>query len=135
MLKRIIRVSAAVIMERGRILTAQRVTGEYAGCWEFPGGKQEEGETPRQALRREISEELGVQISTGQQIGTVEYDYGAFHLSMDCFICTLTEGQPEPKEHQNIAWVLPEELDTVEWLPADRMILDAVKHVAQGIVY
>ena len=129
MLRRIVRVSAAVIISRGRILAAQRMDGKYAGCWEFPGGKQEEGETPRQALRREIEEELGVTVSTGQQIGTVEYDYPDFHLSMDCFICTVNDGEPESREEQGIIWLLPQQLDTVEWLPADRLLLDDVRHV------
>ena len=124
-----VKVSAAVIVSEGHVLAAQRTSGEYAGYWEFPGGKQEEGESARQALKREINEELGVLISTGRQICTVEYDYETFHLSMDCFICTVMEGRPEPKEGQEIKWILPDELPEVEWLPADMLIIEKVRKV------
>ncbi len=127
--KKVVKVSAAVIVSESRILAAQRMSGEYAGCWEFPGGKHEKGETARQALKREISEELGILISTGQHICTVEYDYESFHLSMDCFICTIMEGVPEPKEGQKIKWLFPHELSRVNWLPADRTILEKICHI------
>ncbi len=128
-----IKVVAAVIIrtsesETKEILVTQRGYGEFKDWWEFPGGKIEEGETPQQALSREIKEELDAEISVGDCIGTVEYDYPAFHLSMDCFHCTLVPGQKAPSllEHENAAWLNAETLKTVKWLPADIGILDKI---------
>ena len=128
-----IKVVAAVIFrtwESGikEVLATQRGYGEFKDWWEFPGGKIEEGESPQQALTREIKEELDAEISVGDCIGTVEYDYPAFHLSMDCFYCTLVPGQKAPSllEHENATWLNAETLKSVKWLPADLDILDTI---------
>ena len=128
-----IKVVAAVIFRKSEsgkkeILATQRGYGEFKDWWEFPGGKIEEGETPQQALTREIKEELDAEISVGDCIGTVEYDYPAFHLSMDCFYCTLVPGHKAPSllEHENAAWLNAETLKSVKWLPADLDILDTI---------
>ena len=128
-----IKVVAAVIFrtaESGKkeIFATQRGYGEFKDWWEFPGGKIEVGETPQQALTREIKEELDAEISVGDCIGTVEYDYPAFHLSMDCFYCTLVPGHKVPSllEHENAAWLNAETLKSVKWLPADIGILDKI---------
>ena len=118
-----IKVVAAVIFRTSEsgtkeILATQRGYGEFKDWWEFPGGKIEAGETPQQALTREIKEELDAEISVGDCIGTVEYDYPAFHLSMDCFYCTLVPGHK--------AWLNAETLKSVKWLPADLDILDTI---------
>lgn len=128
-----IKVVAAVIFRTAEsgskeVLATQRGYGEFKDWWEFPGGKIEEGETPQQALTREIKEELDAEISVGDCIGTVEYDYPSFHLSMDCFYCTLVPGQKAPSllEHENAAWLNAETLKSVKWLPADIGILDRI---------
>ena len=128
-----IKVVAAVIIhtsesETKEILVTQRGYGEFKDWWEFPGGKIEEGETPQQALSREIKEELDAEIFVGDCIGTIEYDYPAFHLSMDCFYCTLIPGQKPLSllEHENAVWLNAENLKTVKWLPADIGILDKI---------
>ncbi len=120
-------VVAAVICDRGRIFATQRGYGEYKDGWEFPGGKIETGETPQQALIREIREELDVKISVGEIIKTVEYDYPTFHLSMQCFRCYIEEGAPVLKEHEAARWLKKEELDSVGWLPADRLIVEEIR--------
>lgn len=121
----IFRVSDSGVKE---VFAVQRGYGEFKGWWEFPGGKIETGETPQQALAREIKEELDAEISVGECIGTVEYDYPAFHLSMQCFSCTLVPEQKAPSllEHENAAWLNAETLKTVKWLPADLIILDKI---------
>ena len=128
-----IKVVAAVIFrtaESGNkeVLATQRGYGEFKDWWEFPGGKIEEGETPQQALTREIKEELDTAISVGDCIGTSEYDYPTFHLSMDCFYCTFVPGQREFSllEHENATWLNAETLKSVKWLPADLDILDTI---------
>ena len=129
-----IKVVAAVIKSVNEnkepvIFATQRGYGDYKDWWEFPGGKIEDGETPEEALVREIREELTAGIRVDRYLATVEYDYPAFHLSMDCFICTIMEGVPEPKEGQKIKWLFPHELSRVNWLPADRTILEKICHI------
>lgn len=114
-----IRVSAAIICQDGRIFATQRGYGEFKDGWEFPGGKVEPGETPPQALVREIREELDTEIGVGELFETVEYDYPNFHLTMDCFLCTVKSGGLVLKEHEAARWLTREEIGSVEWLPAD----------------
>ena len=121
-----LQVVAAVIRDGGRIFATQRGYGEHKDGWEFPGGKIEQGETPRQALAREIREELDTEISVGEYLTTVEYDYPAFHLSMRCYRCALASGEPKLLEHEAARWLGKEELDSVNWLPADRQILPEI---------
>ena len=121
-----VRVVAAVIRNRNRVFATQRGYGEYKDWWEFPGGKIEEGETPQQALIREIKEELDVDIKVGDLITTVEYDYPEFHLSMDSFWAKVVYGQLTLLEHEAAKWVSLKELDTVDWLPADKIIVDMI---------
>ena len=122
-----VRVTAAVICRENKIFATQRGYGDYKDWWEFPGGKIEPGESPEQALKREILEELAAEISVGRKIMTVEYDYPTFHLSMDCFVCTLIRGEPELLEHEAAKWLSLDELDCVKWLPADREVVDTLK--------
>ncbi len=124
-----IRVVAAVIQKNGRIFATQRGYGAYQGKWEFPGGKIEPRETPKQALIREIREELDTEIAVGEKLAQVEYDYPAFHLSMGCYSCAVRSGSLTLKEHASAKWLMPEELDTVDWLPAD---LDVVRKLMAG---
>lgn len=122
-----IRVVAAIIRDKGRIFATQRGYGPYKDGWEFPGGKIEPGETPEEALKREIREELDTEIEVGEPAGHIEYDYPEFHLSMDCFFCTLLSGSLTLKEHEAARWLSPAELDSISWLPADRSLIDGLK--------
>lgn len=127
-----VRVVAAVIKtENGKgqpiIFATQRGYGDLKGGWEFPGGKIEEGETPQEALKREIMEELDTEISVGDLIDTIEYDYPTFHLSMDCFWCQIVKGDLVLKEHEAAKWLRMDELDSVEWLPADVTLISGIK--------
>ena len=124
-----IRVVAAVIRDGERIFATQRGYGEYKDGWEFPGGKIEEGETPQQALKREIMEELEAEITVGELIDTIEYDYPNFHLSMDCFWCELVSGDLTLKEHEAAKWLDKSTLDSVDWLPADVTLIDRIRAV------
>ena len=124
---RTIRVVAAVIRDGGRIFATARGYGEYKGGWEFPGGKIEPGETAREALAREIREELDTEIAVGELIDTIEYDYPSFHLSMDCFWCTVREGTLTLKEAEEARWLTADTIDSVDWLPADRGLLERIK--------
>ena len=109
------------------VFATQRGYGDWKGWWEFPGGKIESGETPQAALEREIQEELATQISVGDFIDTIEYDYPEFHLSMQCFACNVVSGKLELLEHENAAWLTSGNLRSVKWLPADLIILDKVE--------
>ena len=122
-----VRVVAAVIRKDDKIFATQRGYGEFKDGWEFPGGKIEEGETPEQALAREIREELNTEIQVGKLIGTIEYDYPKFHLSMDCFWCEIMQGGLELKEHEAARWLSKEELYSVDWLPADVGVIERVE--------
>lgn len=119
-----IKVVAAIIVDDNKIFATQRGYGEFKGGWEFPGGKVEEGETQQQALIREIKEELDAVIEVGELFDTVEYDYPNFHLSMDCFICTLRSGDMVLKEHEAARWLDRESLYSVAWLPADKGLIE-----------
>lgn len=122
-----IHVAAALIIDNHRIFATQRGYGEWKDYWEFPGGKIESGETPEEALCREILEELDTMISVKDKLITVEYDYPSFHLSMDCFIAEIIKGDLVLNEHEAARWLKKEELDTVNWLPADQIIIDLLK--------
>ena len=122
-----VRVVAAVIRKDDKIFATQRGYGEFKDGWEFPGGKIEEGETPEQALTREIKEELDTEIQVGKLIDTIEYDYPKFHLSMDCFWCEIMQGGLELKEHEAARWLSKEELYSVDWLPADVGVVEKIK--------
>jgi 8-oxo-dGTP diphosphatase len=127
-----IRVVAAVIKaenDNGQpmIFATQRGYGEYKDGWEFPGGKIEEGETPQEALKREIIEELDTEIAVGDLIDTIEYDYPNFHLSMDCFWADIIRGDLVLKEHEAARWLTKEQLGDVDWLPADRIVVSRLK--------
>ena len=129
---KIVKVVAAVIKslnDKGQtiILSTQRGYGEFKDSWEFPGGKIENGETPQEALKREIMEELDTQIKVGTLIDTIEYDYSDFHLSMDCFWCEIVRGNLVLKEHENAKWLTKEQLQDVEWLPADIKLIESIR--------
>ena len=124
-----IRVAAAIIINKDKILATQRGYGEFAGGWEFPGGKIEAGESPQEALVREIKEELDMDIKAGALIDTVEYDYPSFHLSMDCFFASIVQGTPVLKEHEAAKWLTRDTLDSVDWLPADQGLIDKLREM------
>ncbi len=126
-----VRVVAAVIKaqnDKGEeiIFSTERGYGDFKGGWEFPGGKIEEGETPQQALKREIMEELDTEISVGELLDTIEYDYPKFHLSMDCFWCSVVKGNLVLKEHEAAKWLKLSELNEVNWLPADKTLISKI---------
>lgn len=121
-----INVVAAVIMKEGKVFATQRGYGEFKDGWEFPGGKVEAGESPEEALRREIREELEVDVNVGDLIDTIEYDYPAFHLSMKCYACTIAGGSPHLLEHEAARWLSADQLDSVAWLPADITLIQKI---------
>ncbi len=121
-----INVVAAVIMKEGKVFATQRGYGEFKDGWEFPGGKVEAGESPEDALRREIREELEVEVNVGDLIDTIEYDYPAFHLSMKCYACTIAGGSPHLLEHEAARWLSADQLDSVAWLPADITLIPKI---------
>ena len=120
-------VVAAIIRDENRIFATRRGYGDFKGRWEFPGGKVEEGETPEQALVREICEELDTEIKLGEYFDTVEYDYPTFHLSMRCYWCTVKSGGLVLKEHEDSKWLTKETLDSVDWLPADVTVISKIR--------
>ncbi len=124
-----IEVVAAIIHdEEGRIFTTQRGYGEMKDGWEFPGGKMEPGESPEEALKREIWEELETKIVVEKLVQTVEWDYPAFHLTMHCFWCHIESGNLKLKEHEAAKWLTKDQLDSIDWLPADRIVVETIKN-------
>lgn len=120
-------VVAAIVAKEGKVYATQRGYGEYQGKWEFPGGKIEPGESPEEALVREIREELAVHIKIDRPFCKVEYDYPTFHLSMNCFLCSFEDGSPTLLEHSAARWVNSEEAAQLDWLPADVKIIDTLR--------
>ena len=123
-----IEVVAAIIRKGDKIFATQRGYGEWKDWWEFPGGKMEAGETPEVALKREIREELSAEISMDELLVTVEYDYPAFHLTMHCYLCSLLSDALHLNEHEAARWLSKEELDSVQWLPADLQLIEQLKN-------
>ena len=121
-----IRVVAAIIVENGRVFATQRGYGDFKDGWEFPGGKIEAGESPEQALVREIREELDTEIRVERLLRTVEWDYPTFHLPMDCFICKIESGDLHLREHEAARWLDLEHLNDVDWLPADLQLIPEI---------
>ncbi|MBR4438049.1 MAG: (deoxy)nucleoside triphosphate pyrophosphohydrolase [Bacteroidales bacterium] len=122
-----IEVVAAVIVRDGSLFATQRGYGDFKDMWEFPGGKMERGETPQDALIREIREELDAEITVGDLIKTVEYDYPAFHLKMHCFLCSLKSEDIVLKEHEAARWLSKKDLRSVNWLPADLSVIETLE--------
>lgn len=124
-----IEVVAAVIVKDGQVFATQRGYGQWKGWWEFPGGKMEAGESPEEALVREIREELDAEISVGELLDTVEWDYPEFHLVMHCFVCSLASESLHLNEHEAAAWLTAETLRSVRWLPADVGVLGRIEEI------
>ena len=122
-----INVVAAIIKDDNKVFATARGYGDYKGWWEFPGGKIETGESPEEALVREIKEELDSEINVDEYIGTIEYDYPEFHLSMRCYWCTLLSGDLTLKEAEDARWLDAETIDSVKWLPADMELIETIK--------
>ena len=131
MAKKTIKVVAAIIKQDNKIFATQRGYGDYKDWWEFPGGKTEAGETPEEALAREIREELATEICVDQYFMTVEYDYPEFHLSMDCFWCSVISGELTLLEHEAAKWLPVNDLRQVQWLPADLEIIEKIEEEFQ----
>lgn len=126
---KMIEVVAAIIQRDGAYFATQRGYGEFEGQWEFPGGKIESGETQEVALKREIQEELGVDIIVEKFLRTTDYEYPSFHLTMHCYLCSIISGEIELREHKSARWLTAQILDSVEWLPADRDIIKQLKNI------
>ena len=129
-----IEVVAAIIRKGDRIFATQRGYGEWKDWWEFPGGKMEEGESPEEALLREIREELSTEISVEELLCTVEYDYPKFHLTMHCYWCSLVTEALHLNEHEAARWLTSDELDSVDWLPADLLVVEAIKKQTERLI-
>ena len=129
-----IEVVAAIIRKGDRIFATQRGYGEWKDWWEFPGGKMEEGESPEEALVREIREELSTEISVEELLCTVEYDYPKFHLTMHCYWCSLVTEALHLNEHEAARWLTSDELDSVDWLPADLLVVEAIKKQTERLI-
>ena len=121
-----IEVVAAIIRKEGKIFATQRGYGEWKDWWEFPGGKMEPGETPEEALKREIREELSTEIRVDELLCTVKYDYPKFHLTLHCYLCSLVTEALHLNEHEAARWLANDELDSVKWLPADREVIEKI---------
>ena len=126
-----IEVVAAVILRDGKIFATQRGYGEWKDWWEFPGGKIESGETPEEALKREIREELATEIEVGKLLTTVKYDYPKFHLTMHCYLCVIISDQLSLLEHEDARWLVMDELDSVKWLPADKDVIEKLIAISE----
>ena len=124
-----IEVVAAILHRDGAYFATQRGYGEFEGMWEFPDGKIEPGESHEVALKREIQEELGVDIAIENILFTTEYDYPSFHLTMHCYLCSIASGEIELREHKSARWLRPEELGSVEWLPADKDVISRLNNL------
>ena len=124
-----IEVVTAILYRGGAYFVTQRGYGEFDGMWEFPGGKIEPGESHEVALKREIQEELGVDIAIENLLCTTEYDYPSFHLTMHCYLCSIASGEIELREHKSAHWLRPEELGSVEWLPADKDVISRLNNL------
>ena len=122
-----IEVVAAIIRKEDKVFATQRGYGEWKDWWEFPGGKMEPGELPQDALKREIREELSTEINVNEYLCTVEYDYPKFHLTMHCYLCSLLTDALHLNEHEAARWLAKGELDSVNWLPADKTIIEQLK--------
>lgn len=122
-----IEVVAGIIINDNKVFVAQRAYGKFQGGWEFPGGKIEEGETKEQALMRELNEELEIEVNVGKLIKTIEYTYPDFHLIMHCFLTTIKKGNPNLLVHQNAKWLTKEQLNSINWVPADLEILPEIQ--------
>ena len=129
-----VNVVAAVIRKGDRILATQRGYGEFKDGWEFPGGKIEQGEQPEEALKREIQEELQAVIEIDDYLGSVEYDYPTFHLSMSCYMCSLVSDEVTLLEHESMKWLTADTIDSVAWLPADKPMTEKIKEILLGRV-
>ena len=128
-MKRIEVVAAIIHDDEGRLFATQRGYGEFKDYWEFPGGKMEPGESPEEALKREIWEELETRIVVEKLVTTIVYDYPTFHLTMHCFWCHVESGSLTLKEHEAARWLQAHELDSVDWLPADKSVIDLIKNI------
>lgn len=124
-----IEVVAAIILREGAYFATQRGYGEFEGMWEFPGGKIEPEETAESALKREIQEELGIDITIDKFLCTTEYDYPLFHLTMHCYLCSIISGKIEFREHKSAQWLTAETLDNMKWLPADKEVVEKLKSI------
>jgi len=126
-----IQVVAAIIIKSGKVFVAQRGYGEFKGYYELPGGKVEAGEKHEDALKREIDEELDTEVAVNNFVETIEYDYPTFHLTMHCYLCSVVSGKLTLLEHSNSKFLSAKDLNTVNWLPADKLVLEALKNLLQ----